>query len=87
VSGHRPEISCVQGPARTFSPINVWDTQLKEGQHIEMDFPEGYTTLLAILKGKWSSWREPRQQRKLAILDRVGSRIPSKRRRMPSSSC
>jgi len=42
----------VKGPARTFTPINVWDTQLKAGSRVELDVPDGYTTLLAVLRGK-----------------------------------
>jgi hypothetical protein len=42
----------VKGPARTFTPINVWDTQLKAGSRVELDVPAGYTTLLAVLRGK-----------------------------------
>jgi redox-sensitive bicupin YhaK (pirin superfamily) len=66
----------VQGPARTFTPINVWDTRIKAGQRIDMDFPEGYTTLLAILKGKVViNGVEPAEAAELAILDRAGRRI------------
>lgn len=41
----------VEGPAHTFTPVNVWDLHL-DGTH-ETDFaiPDGYTTLLALLKG------------------------------------
>lgn len=40
------------GPARTFSPVNVWDVQLAAGQVIDLDLHAGYTTLFAVLKGK-----------------------------------
>jgi quercetin 2,3-dioxygenase len=70
------EFRGVKGPARTFTPINVWDTRIKTGHHIEMDFTDGYTTLLAILKGKVViNGVEAAKAAELAILDRAGKRI------------
>jgi redox-sensitive bicupin YhaK (pirin superfamily) len=42
--GHR-------GPARTFSPMNVWDVRLHAGKSIELPQPEGWSTLLVVLAG------------------------------------
>ncbi|HOU66446.1 MAG TPA: pirin-like C-terminal cupin domain-containing protein, partial [Thermomonas sp.] len=42
--GHR-------GPARTFSPINVWDVRLAAGKTIALPQPEGWTTLVVVLAG------------------------------------
>ncbi|MGM0832785.1 pirin family protein [Halomonas qaidamensis] len=39
------------GPAQTFSPMNVWDVQLKEGSKTTLTQPSGWTTLLVVLKG------------------------------------
>ncbi|MFQ3787200.1 pirin family protein [Halomonas sp. A29] len=39
------------GPAHTFSPINVWDLQLKAGAETTLRVPEGHTTLLVVLEG------------------------------------
>jgi len=70
------EFHGVKGPARTFTPINVWDTHIKAGHRIEMDFTEGYTTLLAILKGKVViNGEETAEAAELAILDRAGKQI------------
>ena len=70
------EFRGMKGPARTFTPINVWDTRIKAGNRIEMDFPEGYTALLAILKGKVViNGEETAEAAELAILDRAGKRI------------
>lgn len=41
----------VAGPARTFTPINVWDLRLTGGREIRLPVPDGHTTLLAVLKG------------------------------------
>jgi redox-sensitive bicupin YhaK (pirin superfamily) len=70
------EFRGTKGPARTFTPINVWDTRIKAGHRIEMDFAEGYTTLLAILRGKVViNGDETAEAAELAILDRAGKRI------------
>jgi Pirin-related protein len=33
----------VNGPAHTFSPLNVWDMQLKQGRDVEFTQPNGWT--------------------------------------------
>ena len=40
-----------RGPAMTYSPVNVWDTQLSAGQTLDLTLKDGYTTLFAVLKG------------------------------------
>lgn len=40
-----------QGPAQTFTPINMWDLRLTGGKQVDLTIPEGYTTLLVVLKG------------------------------------
>ena len=40
-----------KGPARTFTPMNVWDMQLNKNAHLEFNVPEGYTTSLFVLHG------------------------------------
>ncbi len=41
----------VQGPARTFTPMNVWDLRLVAGATARLPQPEGWTTLLVVLDG------------------------------------
>jgi redox-sensitive bicupin YhaK (pirin superfamily) len=41
-----------KGPARTFSPINVWDVRLKGGADAVFDVPEGHTTIVVVLTGE-----------------------------------
>jgi redox-sensitive bicupin YhaK (pirin superfamily) len=70
------EFRGTKGPARTFTPINVWDARIRAGQRIELDFIEGYTTLLALLQGKVKiNGEESAQAAELAILDRAGTRV------------
>ena len=41
-----------KGPAKTFTPINVWDVKLKADANVTLDLPEGHTTMLVVLKGR-----------------------------------
>jgi len=41
----------VQGPATTFTPINLWDVQLEAGAQVMLDLPEGHTALVTVLTG------------------------------------
>ena len=41
----------VEGPAHTFTPINLWDLRLDGEHETEFAVPDGHTTLLAVLKG------------------------------------
>lgn len=40
-----------QGPARTFTPMNVWDVRLVAGATATLPQAEGWTTLLVVLDG------------------------------------
>ncbi len=39
------------GPARTFTPINLWDLRLPAGAESKMSLPSGHTAALFVLKG------------------------------------
>ena len=41
----------VHGPARTFTPINVWDLRLGGGKSVTLDLPEAHTAILVVLSG------------------------------------
>jgi redox-sensitive bicupin YhaK (pirin superfamily) len=40
-----------QGPARTFSPMNVWDVRLDAGKRAELPQAEGWTVQVVVLAG------------------------------------
>ncbi len=42
--GHR-------GPAKTHTPINVWDLKLEPGAHITIPAPQGHTSMVVALSG------------------------------------
>jgi redox-sensitive bicupin YhaK (pirin superfamily) len=40
-----------RGPARTFTPMHVWDLRLKAGHRVAFTLPEGHSTALFVLRG------------------------------------
>ena len=40
-----------KGPARTFTPMNVWDVRLKAGKSADLAQAEGWTTQVVVLAG------------------------------------
>ncbi|HUA65275.1 MAG TPA: pirin family protein [Alphaproteobacteria bacterium] len=40
-----------KGPAKTFTPINLWDASLMAGASAELPMPEGHTTAILVLSG------------------------------------
>jgi redox-sensitive bicupin YhaK (pirin superfamily) len=46
------EYDGARGPARTFTPMMVWDIALAPGARVELPAPDGWSTLVALLKGK-----------------------------------
>jgi redox-sensitive bicupin YhaK (pirin superfamily) len=39
------------GPAKTFTALNVWDVLLKAGEKVELTVPEGHNTAVVLRKG------------------------------------
>ena len=39
------------GPAKTFTPINVWDLRLRAGKRVTLDVPDGHNAVLVPLSG------------------------------------
>lgn len=40
-----------RGPARTFTPIDVWDIRLNAGKSTTLDLHQGHNTMLVVLHG------------------------------------
>lgn len=60
-----------KGPAKTFSPIQLWDLRLKPGRSHELKLPRGYTTAIFVLDGDVKlGTGETLKSAELAILDR-----------------
>ena len=61
------------GPARTFTPINVWDVRLNRDAAVTLDLPEGHTTMLVVLSGQITvNGAQDARQAEMVMLDREG---------------
>lgn len=40
-----------KGPARTFTPVNLWDVRLDAGAEVTLPLPEGHNSMVAVLSG------------------------------------
>ena len=45
------ELEATKGPARTFSPINLWDVRVVADARVELPLPEGHNAMIAVLAG------------------------------------
>lgn len=68
----------VKGPARTFTPINLWDLRLKRGCSVELNLISGHTTAIFVLKGEILTNNKTVGAARLAFFDRDGARVTVK---------
>ena len=67
--GHR-------GPARTVTPIELYDLQLKAGTHVSLRLPEGHNTSLFVLQGRASvKGGQEAGEAELIVCTRNGSQV------------
>jgi redox-sensitive bicupin YhaK (pirin superfamily) len=64
-----------KGPARTFTPINVWDVRLNRRADVTLELPEGHTAMLVVLDGHVTVEGEPVHDAEMLLLDRAGSEV------------
>ena len=70
------EFNGVKGPARTFTPLNVWDVRLEAGQRAELDLPAGHTAILFVLRGAVTLNGSRRvNASEMALLDSAGAGV------------
>ncbi len=70
------EFRGTKGPARTFTPVHLWDLRLQAGRSTELILPDGYTTVLLVQKGAVTlNGSEAAAAVALAFFDRAGERI------------
>lgn len=60
------------GPARTFTPVNVWDVRLARGAATTLDLPEGHTSAVVVLSGRVTVGGTPAGDAEMVVLDRDG---------------
>jgi redox-sensitive bicupin YhaK (pirin superfamily) len=45
------ELDGTKGPARTFTPVNLWDVRLDADAEVMLPLPEGHNAMIAVLAG------------------------------------
>jgi redox-sensitive bicupin YhaK (pirin superfamily) len=64
------------GPARTFTPIDVWDLRLNGGKLLTLDLHEGRNTALVVLRGTVQiNGQELVREGQLALFERNGQQL------------
>ncbi|HFF3758666.1 pirin family protein [Stenotrophomonas forensis] len=64
------------GPARTHTPMDVWDIRLQQGRHAELPVADGRTLALVVLKGSVRiNGGPPVGEAQLVTFDRAGTDV------------
>lgn len=70
------EFDGLKGPARTFTPIDVWDLRLNAGKLLTLDLHEGRNTALVVLRGSIQvNGLESVREGQLALFEREGDQL------------
>lgn len=71
------ELNGVKGPARTFTPVNVFDLRLKAGSRATLELPEGQNSAVVLLRGSIALNADAAVtgEAKLAILNHEGRSV------------
>ena len=65
-----------KGPARTFSPVELWDLRLKQGKAVSLDLPEGHIAGLVVLRGSLRvNGAASARDGQFVLLDRQGGTV------------
>ena len=70
------EFAGAMGPARTVTPIHVWDLRFDGDHHGDLTVPDGYTTALVVLRGSLAvNGSEAIGAAEVGLFDRAGEHI------------
>lgn len=65
-----------RGPARTFTPMNIWDVRLVRNKTVTLNAPEGHTLTVLVLSGTVEiNGQEIAREAQTVIFDRDGGSI------------
>jgi len=65
-----------RGPARTFTPMDVWDIRLNSGKTLALDLHEGRSTVLVVLRGSVQvNGEQLAQPGQLLVFERAGREV------------
>ncbi|HYP12831.1 MAG TPA: pirin family protein [Bryobacteraceae bacterium] len=71
------ELGGVSGPAKTFTPIGVFDVRLTAGSRAELTLPENHNTAVVLLRGELliNSSESVKGEAQLAVLSPTGNSV------------
>ena len=70
------EYGGARGPAKTFTPVEVWDLRLESNHQTVVTVPDGFTTALVVLKGGLrANGSEEIRGAEVGLFDRPGNDI------------
>ena len=70
------EFRGVSGPAKTFSPVHLYDLRLKAGHQTELTLPEGFNTSVFMLRGQVViNGSQTVKEAELALFGHTGERM------------
>lgn len=65
-----------KGPARTFTPIELYDLQLSAGRRVALSLPDGHNTSIFVMQGRTSiNGSQAAGQAELVVCNRNGSQV------------
>lgn len=64
-----------QGPARTHTPVNLWDLRLTGDAPVTLDLPAGHTAMVAVLTGRIAVGEQKVGSSEVALFDRTGGTV------------
>jgi hypothetical protein len=65
-----------RGPAKTFTPMHVWDLKLGSEHRLDLALPDGWTTALVVLRGTLRvNGSDPVGEAEVGLFDRAGASL------------
>ena len=65
-----------EGPANTFTPVDLWDAVMAENNHFRLPLRDGYTAAILAFRGDLTiNGSQPLKPGQLALLDREGDGV------------
>jgi len=65
----------VTGPAKTFTPVSLWDLRLQRDAEARLEVPEGHNAMIAVLSGRVTIGGEGVGEAEIARFERGGTEI------------
>jgi len=65
-----------KGPAKSFTPINLWDVKLEKGAALKLDLPAGHNAAIAVLTGQTViNLEQAAREAQIVLLDPSGTDV------------